>query len=61
MIEQLVFKSIAERNRMDKTLRAQGIETRRWTESGQEVGYSGFGSDRDSMRRSVYILDVRRQ
>jgi hypothetical protein len=60
MIEQLGFEDVRERNRMDKTLRAQGIKTRRWTEPNQEIGYRGFGTVRNRARRSVYMLDVER-
>jgi len=60
MIEQLGFETIRDRNKMFKTLKAQGFTLRRWTEPNQETGYSGFGTDRNMTRRSVYMLDVER-
>jgi hypothetical protein len=60
MLEQLSFEDVKERNRMFKILKAQGVKLRRWTERNQEVGYRGFGSERNRTRRSVYMLDVER-
>ena len=61
MLEQLSFDEKEDRDKMYRTLKAQGgLGLRCWTDRNQEVGYSGFGTERNLTRRSVYMLDVER-
>lgn len=58
-MNQLDFETIKERNKMYNVLKKKGgYKLRRWTLKNQEIGYSGFGTERNTERRSVYMLDV---
>lgn len=58
-IRQFGFETKEERDKENRSAKAQGYETRRWSMRNQEVGYSGFGTERDMTRRTVYMLDVK--
>lgn len=58
-MRQLAFYDKKERDDAYRALKREGAcRLRRWTLRDQEVGYTGFGSERDTRRRSVYMLDV---
>ena len=61
MIRQEAFEEKEERDKTYRVMKSQGFKLRRWTLKNQEVGYSGFGTERDIGRRTVYILTVRYQ
>ena len=56
---QLDFETKKERDKMYFDMKKEGGRNlRRWMLQNQEIGYSGFGSERDLRRRNVYMLDV---
>ena len=56
---QIDFSTREERDGRYHKLKARGgYKLRRWLLRNQEVGYSGFGTERDLTRRNIYMLDV---
>ena len=51
-------KALQARNKVMKEYKQDGYKVRGWSLSGQQRGYSGFGSDRDTSVRTVYMLDI---
>ena len=58
MIRQEGFETRKERDHFAKVAKADGYSVRKWNMPNQEVGYNGFGSIRDTRRRTVYMVDT---
>ena len=51
-IRQEGFETKEERDKTYRILKGQGFKLRRWALRNQEIGYSGFGTERDMGRRA---------
>lgn len=53
------FEEKAKRDEMYKTLKKEGkYNLRKWVLKNQEVGYTGFGTERNLTHHNVYMLDI---
>jgi len=51
-------KALKARNADMKEYKKEGRRVRGWALRGQQRGYSGLGTSRDTSSRTVYMLDI---